>query len=255
MGLQGRWLRGSDRGEFYALLLLFAVFFGRPIQAGDPWKNKSPAEWTSQDATKLLTKSPWVQEVSAQSLTVTEVVEERSGPPTVSKRVTTRDPVTGKTEVIYIMVPVPPRKYRRPKLLTYSVVWLSARAVQHALVTLEGAGPVMLRWWYGPREALRVSDPSPDYVLLLSGPNTRRLADLSEAEMADSVYLEYGKNHQSIPVRRIQYFAGIEAALLYFPRALDASVRKVRLHFDLTDVVVDKDIKLDKMTLGGSADF
>lgn len=242
MGLQGRWLKGGDRGKFYALLLLFAVFFGGPVQAGEPWKDKSPAEWTSQDATRLLTKSPWVQEVSAQSLTFTEVVEVHAGPPS-------------STKDIHVRIQVPPRKYRRTKLFTYSVVWLSARAVQNALVTLEGAGPVMLKWWWGSREALRVSDPSPDYVLLLSGPNIRRLADLSEAEMADSVYLEYGKNHQRIPVRRIQHFGERGATLLYFPRALDANVRKVRLHFDLTDVVVNKDIKLDKMTLGSSSDF
>lgn len=36
------------------------------LLAGDPWKEKKPAEWTEKDSAKVLTSSPWAKTVTAE---------------------------------------------------------------------------------------------------------------------------------------------------------------------------------------------
>lgn len=45
-------------------VLIFAAMVAVPLLAGDPWKDKKPAEWNEKEVQAVLTRSPWAKEVS-----------------------------------------------------------------------------------------------------------------------------------------------------------------------------------------------
>lgn len=50
-------MRRTIAGFTLASIILFAA---------DPWKDKKPADWSSKDATRVLTNSPWAKSTSAE---------------------------------------------------------------------------------------------------------------------------------------------------------------------------------------------
>ncbi len=53
-------------------LLLAVVAFAATMWAAQRWSDKDPAQWTVEDAQRILTASPWAQETSASFGTATE---------------------------------------------------------------------------------------------------------------------------------------------------------------------------------------
>lgn len=45
-------------------VLVLTAALVAPLLAGDPWKDKKPAEWNEKEVHAVLTKSPWAKEVS-----------------------------------------------------------------------------------------------------------------------------------------------------------------------------------------------
>lgn len=118
---------------------------------GEPWKERPAAEWTQEEATEVLTHSPWGQEVrllqtSGRKLVEFNgrqiVVEDRGGP-----------------------LPIPrgaDSLPRQPEYLeaVYAVRWSSADTVQAALERLQEFSPVLADVQAAPPEL------SPDHYVL-----------------------------------------------------------------------------------------
>ncbi len=239
--------------NLFGRILFLTLVSGTVLCAGDPWEDKPPSKWSSEDINKLLAKSPWVKGVTAPSPFATEIVEIQPGYMSpIPDRVVTINPRTGERQVRYVQRRIPPKYGRSPVILEYTFVWLSARAIQYALAAQERSGPAILDWWWGPRKELMVSESARSQVILLAGPYTQSLRNLSGQELKESVYLEYGKGDLKIPVEYVQSFPGRESVLLYFPRTHGAEFEKVRIHCKIVGIVVKKSFDLRKMTFEGS---
>jgi len=46
-----------------SVLVFGGLALAATVWAGDPWKDKKPADWSDKDVQKFLTKSPWSKTV------------------------------------------------------------------------------------------------------------------------------------------------------------------------------------------------
>ena len=120
--------------RFAAGLLALGLTTALFAAGGEPWKDKAASQWTQEEATRVLTHSPWGQEVkqlepSGRKLVEfggrTLVVEDRSGPLPIPRGADSLSPQPEFLEAVY------------------AVRWSSAATVQAALERLKEFSPVL----------------------------------------------------------------------------------------------------------------
>ncbi len=235
-------------------ILFLIIVSGTVLWAGDPWDDKPPSKWSIEDIGKLLAKSPWVKGVTVRHPSAVKLT--RIEPDSIGWRPIEMEEITapgqGQGPVRKVKRKNSAKWKRSPVILQYTLVWLSAPAVQYALAVQESSGPEILNWWWGPRKELFVSESAQNHVILVAGPNTRTLSKLGGAELWESVYLKFGKDGLKIPVQRITYFSARQSALLYFSRMHKTDSGNVRFFCKMGEVILKKNFDLRKMSLEGS---
>ncbi len=238
--------------NLFGCILFLTLVSGTVLCAGDPWEDKPPSKWSSEDINKLLAKSPWVKGVTVRHPSAVELT--RIEPDSINRR--TREIVyidaSGQERVRVVTRKNSAKWEGSPVILQYTLVWLSAPVVQYALAVQESSGPEILNWWWGPRKELFVSESAQNHVILVAGPNTRTLSKLGGAELWESVYLKFGKDGLKIPVQRIKYFPARQSALLYFSRMHKTDSGNVRFFCKIGEIILKKNFDLRKMSLEGS---
>jgi hypothetical protein len=238
--------------NLFGCILFLTLVSGTVLCAGDPWEDKPPSKWSSEDINKLLAKSPWVKGVTVRHPSAVEFTtiepDSINWKPIEIVEIT----VSGQETVRMVKRKNSAKWKRSPVILQYTLVWLSAPAVQYALAAQESSGPEILNWWWGPRKELFVSESAQNHVILVAGPNTRTLSKLGGAELWESVYLKFGKDGLKIPVQRITYFPARQSALLYFSRMHKTDSGNVRFFCKMGEIILKKNFDLRKMSLEGS---
>jgi hypothetical protein len=117
MGLTRRqWITAAGGAFAYPM-------YGLP--AGEFWNRKDPGEWTSDEIAKLVTKSPWARESTAERVAMPSKASNDPilVPPTVRRNGTAR------------RMPAPPAPAQNQKVFKGAIVWESAKPVRAARKT------------------------------------------------------------------------------------------------------------------------
>ena len=237
------------------VLLLFSALL---LHAGNLWENKPVEQWTFQEVTDFLEKSPWTQSVNVSSAYHMRNIRDPRGPRREVVRYQVWDPVAKQYVTRYKYVDVERPRVRRAKRFSYKVVWLSSRLVQEALEEQGRKGPTYLSWWWGPRDDLLVPDPSEQIVLLLVGPFLTMQATQespADARGPTEFYLKLSGSDRRIPAESVRYLKGRRAALLTFPRELSGEEKHVSLHCKFQRLKFKKRFDLRRMGSAGSPDI
>ncbi len=118
-----------------------AVLAALLAAAGEPWKDKTASQWTQEEATRVLTHSPWGQEVKVQQTSGRLLGLLATGSEVVVEDASGRHPypVLTDAEGRELLMPL------HPEMLdaVYAVRWSSASTVQAALERLKEFSPVL----------------------------------------------------------------------------------------------------------------
>jgi len=178
-----------------AIGILFTVLF---LWAGEPWKEKPYSEWTAKEVQRLFEDSPWARPVpTAFERRDFAVVAEGQSPDAAT-------PVT-----------------RTDKVKSFVIVqWASAMTVREGIVRAR-----QLQGSYSQQDAAQfLSNPPPDYVVAVFGPDVKKFEGISEETLRQSAHLKIKETNRKIPaenVRIARQGSDLSAVEFHFPREMD----------------------------------
>jgi len=208
---------------------------------GEPWKDKAASEWTQEEATQVLTDSPWGHEARLLHPSGRLLVELASGTAIVARDASGSLPLPAWAESAPL----------RPEMLeaVYAVRWSSADTVQAALERLQEFSPVLADVQAVPPElsaehyvlTVRVAQPPTQPALArawrtvaYSGDGMRPpvpsppppvadlFAGLSADQLKTQAELRTAKKLRVKPDRVLRHGLGVsEGICFFFPRRQD----------------------------------
>lgn len=179
------------QAQVLPVALLVATF----LLAREPWQEKPGAQWTREEATAVLTDSPWAQRVTVMQVTGRTLGRLADGSkvvyrerPTAAPRYLSEQPERLEPEVV-------PGVYR--------VRWSSSRTVQQALARLGSLARVFREMHASPAEI-----PPESFVLtvqVVEPPTESRMEAITRPVFTD----EEGRRHRDEPASAQDIFAGL----------------------------------------------
>lgn len=184
--------------------------------AGDPWKDKPPAQWTMEDVQKILSDSPWVK---------TDFVDAPW--------------IKGDPHYVYTMPPSCPGRpsfetpSRRPpgwnvapltsSVVGYQVTWNSARTVRAARFRLS-----VLCDQADPEDEEEALEREPDeYLLSVQSPDMRPFEGMDEEAFTSNTYLLLKKTKTKVAASNVRIGYGPDRRAVFllvftFPKTTDS---------------------------------
>lgn len=223
-------------GALSATAVLVALLAG----AGEPWKGKPAAEWSQEEATEVLTDSPWGHEVRLLQASGRKLVD-WGGRPIVAEDRSGGLPIPRGADSLP----------RQPEYLeaVYAVRWSSAATVQAALERLKELSPVLADVQAAPPElsadhyvlTARVAQPPTESGLARTSrplayslddsrppqpspppPTPDLFAGLNPDELRARAELRTAKKLRLKPARVVRHGVGAsEGISFFFPRLQD----------------------------------
>jgi hypothetical protein len=224
--------------------------------AGDPWKDKPPAEWTMEDVQKILSDSPWVK---------TDFVDAPW--------------IKGDPHYVYSMPPGCPGRpsfeapHRKPpgwnvapmttSVVGYQVTWNSARTVRAARFRLN-----VLCDQADPEDEEEALEREPDdYLLSVQSADMRPFEGMDEEALTNSTYLLLKKTKTRVQPSGVRIAHGPDRRAVFllvfaFPKNTDSGQptlspdeKEIEFVCQAGKVVIKTKFQLSKMAANSGLDL
>ena len=236
-----------------AVVVLLAAGLSPSSWAGDPWKDKSYADWTMADTTKIMTNSPWVKDV-------------RVAAPWIKGQPTSLFPMLGgcggrmdPDEIPRMPDPGP----NFQSVIVYRVSWIASRTYREAKAR---RGVLCGDTDQDDVESIIEQGGADDYVLYVESPDMTPFDGRDEPTIQQNTVLIAKKSGLKVPPSSVQLRqlggSRIFAVIFHFPKTLDdgkpvvaAGETELALSYKFGKIEIKARFQPEKMVRAGAADL